>query len=59
MTAECFSGAAAGTTLARMDTADAPILFYKDYRTSTVYYSGKPILRLTTEKAKKICSRAA
>lgn len=53
MTAERFSGAAAGTTLTRMDTADAPILFYKDYRTSTVYYSGKPILRLTTEKAKE------
>ena len=42
------SAKAAGSLLASIDTGNAPILFYGDYRTSAVFYSGKPIARLTS-----------
>lgn len=48
-----FSGASAGLALAQMDTDREPVLFWGDYRTSTVFYSGKSIDRLVTEKDKE------
>lgn len=45
-----FSGKDAGEALARMDTEGAPILFYDNYRTSAVFYSGKTIYRLEPQR---------
>ena len=39
------SGKEVGQALAQMDTGNAPIAFYHDYRTSAVFYSGKTIYR--------------
>lgn len=39
------SGKEIGQTLARMDTDNTAICFYKDYKTSAVFYSGKTIYR--------------
>lgn len=41
-----FSGKDAGMALAALDTGSAPILAYDDFRTSAVFYSGKPIFRV-------------
>lgn len=43
------SGREVGTSLAELQS-DAPVLFYGDYRTSTVFYSGDMIARLAKEK---------
>ncbi len=44
------SGKEAGTSIAELDTAGTPVLFYGDYRTSTVFYSNLLISRLAPEK---------
>lgn len=48
------SGKEVGQALAQMDTTDTPIVFLHDYRTSTVFYSGKTIYR--AEKGDEIAS---
>ncbi len=47
------SSASMGFSLAQLDTDARPILFYDCYRTSAVFYSGKPILRLRTAEDKE------
>lgn len=45
-----FSGKDAGMALAALDTGSAPILAYDDFRTSAVFYSGKPIFRVVKRR---------
>ncbi len=44
------SGKQIGLTLAGLHRDSFPVLFYEDYRTSAVFYSGETISRLTTAR---------